>query len=165
LPRPRGKGAQGRAKRRVNRKKCGKPPRMKPASNPHLKTYFLIFLIVIFAPVGNVLLSKGMKREGALQDYAPVELAHFFEHALQSPLVWLGIASLLSFFVAYMIVLSWADYSYVQPASAAAYVVVALLGYFVLGESVSVTRWAGVLVICSGVYVVGRTPPRTTEPN
>jgi drug/metabolite transporter (DMT)-like permease len=62
-----------------------------------------------------------------------------------------------------MLILSWADFSYVQPASSVAYLVVALLGYFYLGERVSRLHWAGVAVICLGVLVVGNTPPRTTE--
>jgi drug/metabolite transporter (DMT)-like permease len=32
-----------------------------------------------------------------------------------------------------------------------------------LGEQVSTLRWAGIGVICLGVFVVGRTNPRTTE--
>ena len=63
-----------------------------------------------------------------------------------------------------MLVLSWADYSYIQPASSVAYAVVALLAHFMLREVVTPTRWIGVLFICSGVLTVGRTPPRTTEP-
>jgi len=93
----------------------------------------------------------------------PAQLVHFFVRAFESPLVWLGIASLLAFFIAYLLVLSFADYSYVQPASSFAYAVVALLGYFVLGEVVTPIRWLGVLVISLGVFLVTRTPPRTTE--
>ena len=77
--------------------------------------------------------------------------------------IWLGIACLLAFFVAYMLVLTWADYSYVQPASAAAYGMVALLGHFVLREVVTPVRWMGVMLICCGVLVVGHTSPRTTD--
>jgi drug/metabolite transporter (DMT)-like permease len=50
----------------------------------------------------------------------------------------------------------------VQPASSLAYGMVALLGYLMLGEKVSPLRWAGIAVICLGVFVVGRTNPRTT---
>jgi drug/metabolite transporter (DMT)-like permease len=75
----------------------------------------------------------------------------------------LGIASLLCFFVAYILALSWADYSYVQPASSLAYGVVALLGYWMLGERVSPLRWTGIALISLGVFVVGRTNPRTAE--
>jgi drug/metabolite transporter (DMT)-like permease len=137
---------------------------MKPAGGAHFKTIVLICFIVISAPLGNVLLSKGMKSIGAIQSYAPTELFHSLSRVLASGTIWLGIASLMAFFIAYMLVLSWADYSYVQPASAAAYVITALLGYFLLGESIAPLRWAGIAVICLGVFVVGRTPPRTTEP-
>jgi drug/metabolite transporter (DMT)-like permease len=64
-----------------------------------------------------------------------------------------------------MLVLTWADYSYVQPASSVAYAVVALLGYLILGEAISPLRWLGIAVICVGVFVVGRTDPRTTIPS
>jgi drug/metabolite transporter (DMT)-like permease len=82
---------------------------------------------------------------------------------LESGLVWIGILLLILFFVAYTLVLSWADYSFVQPASSIGYGVVAVLGYFLLGEAVTSTRWIGVAIICMGVFLVSRTPPRTTE--
>jgi drug/metabolite transporter (DMT)-like permease len=77
--------------------------------------------------------------------------------------IWLGVASLLTFFIANILVLSWADYSFVQPASSLAYGVVALLSVFVLGERVSPLRWTGIAIISLGVFIVGRTNPRTTE--
>jgi drug/metabolite transporter (DMT)-like permease len=136
---------------------------MKPEAGLRFKTYLLIFLMVVFGPLGDVLLSKGMKRIGALTSWAPLDLLHFFESTFRSAMVWLGIASLFSFFIAYMLVLSWADYSYVQPASSGAYGVVALLGYLILRETVTPIRWAGILIICLGVFIVAHTSPRTTE--
>jgi drug/metabolite transporter (DMT)-like permease len=76
--------------------------------------------------------------------------------------IWLGISSLFLFFVSYMLVLSWADYSFVLPASSLAYGVVALLGYLILGETVSPLRWLGIAIICLGVFVISHTAPRTT---
>jgi drug/metabolite transporter (DMT)-like permease len=90
-------------------------------------------------------------------------MGQFAAFVLKSELVWLGIGSLLVFFAAQALVLSWADYSYVQPTAAFAYGTAALLGHFVLGEAVTTVQWAGIVVICLGVFVVGRTPPRTTE--
>src|ERR1700683_380525 len=130
----------------------------------HFKTYLLIFLMVIFGPLGNVLLGKGMKRIGMVSIGTQAETIDFLSHVLRSGTIWLGIGSLIIFFVANMLVLSWADYSYVQPASSAAYGMVALLAHFLLREVVTPLRWIGVLVICLGVLVVGQTPPRTTEP-
>lgn len=131
-------------------------------SDLHFKTYLLICLMVIFGPLGNVFLGKGMKQLGPSSTDSVLGVFGFVSHVINSGTIWLGIASLLTFFVAYMLVLSWADYSYVQPASAAAYGMVALLGHFVLREVVTPVRWLGVILICCGVLVVGNTPPRTT---
>ena len=138
---------------------------MKSPTGLHLKTFILIVLLVIFSPLGNVLLSKGMKNVGAVSLGAPGELISAFIQVFTSSFIWLGIGCLLLFFIAYLLVLSWADYSYVQPASSVSYGVVAVLGHFFLHEQVTPMRWAGILVICLGVFVVGHTPPRTTEHN
>jgi drug/metabolite transporter (DMT)-like permease len=136
---------------------------MTPQKTLHLKTYLLIAVMVIAGPLGNVLLGKGMKRIGEPAIWPPVQLLHTASNIFTSVSIWLGIGSLIIFFVAYMLVLSWADYSFVQPASSLAYGVVALFGYLLLGERVSPLRWAGIAIISLGVFVVGRTNPRTTE--
>jgi uncharacterized membrane protein len=136
---------------------------MKSSAGLHFKTYLLILLMVMFGPLGNVLLGKGMKRIGTVSIGTPAGVLDLLSRVLTSGTIWLGIGSLLTFFIAYMLVLSWADYSYVQPASSVAYGMVALLAHFMLREVVTPMRWMGVLVICLGVLVVGQTPPRTTE--
>jgi drug/metabolite transporter (DMT)-like permease len=123
----------------------------------------MIMIMVVFGPLGNVLLGKGMKNVGTAARWEPTQLPYIVSSIFRSGYIWLGIASLLLFFVAYMLILSWADFSYVQPASSVALLVVGLLGYFYLGERISPLHWAGIVVICLGVFVVGNTPPRTTE--
>lgn len=127
------------------------------------KIYLFIVLMVVLGPLGNVLLGKGMKHIGAATTWNPSGLLHFLLQLSRSTPVLLGVTCLMAFFVIYMLVLSWADYSYVQPASAMAYAMVALLAHFLLGEVVTPVRWAGVLIIGLGVLVVGHTPPRTTS--
>lgn len=136
---------------------------MKAHSELHLKTYILIFFVVVFAPIGNVLLSKGMKSVGNTSLHSFSDLMAIALRVFTSPFIWLGIGFLMLFFVSYLLVLSWADYSFVQPASASSFGVVALLGHFALKEPISPTRWLGVIVICLGVLAVGNTHPRTTE--
>lgn len=135
---------------------------MSPPQGLRVKTYVSLALMVLFGSVGNVLLSKGMKQIGEVNDWSASALLELFLKTFTSGTIWLGVASLLVFLVSYLLVLSWADYSYVLPASATGYVVVPLLGYAVLHEVVTPVRWAGAVLICLGVALVGRTPPRTT---
>ena|ERR1700761_4229265 len=134
---------------------------MKSQKPLHLKTFLLILVMVIAGPLGNVLLSKGMKQTGLLVWWPPGDAVHTVIRILGTGSLWLGIASLLTFFVANILVLSWADYSFVQPASSIAYGVSALLGYLLLGERVSPLRWTGIAIICLGVFVVGQTSPQS----
>ena len=127
------------------------------------KTFILLALMVTFGSCGDVLLSQGMKHVGQLRSWAPAAAVAYFARAFHSGTIWLAIALLMLFLVSYMLVLSWADFSYVSPASAIGYVLVALMGYFFLGEHVPATRWLGVGLICVGVFVVGGTHPSTNQ--
>jgi len=48
------------------------------------------------------------------------------------------------------------------PVTAIAYVIAAILGRVVMGDRVTITRWAGILLITTGAVIVGLTMPRTT---
>jgi drug/metabolite transporter (DMT)-like permease len=122
----------------------------------------MILISIILGPLGNVFLGKGMKGVGSVASARIPELLHIAPRVLSSGYIWLGIACLLGFFVTHMLLLTWADYSYVQPATSLSYLTISVLSYFLLGEMISPLRWLGVSVICFGVFVVGRTSPRTT---
>ena len=127
------------------------------------RTSILIALTVLLNAAGNVFLSVGMKRVGEIQRFSLRDLAAVGLMTAANTSIWIGILLLALFLVSYLLVLSWADYSYVYPASAFGYALVPLLGYAVAGDHVSPVRWSGVLLICLGVLLVGRTPVRTTD--
>ena len=128
-----------------------------------LKTFLMILVMIVTGPLGNVLLGKGMKHVGRVVMWPPSQLFHIGLKVFASTSIWLGVSSLVLFFVSYMLVLSWADYSFVQPASSLAYGVVALLSWLILGETFSPVRWLGIAIICLGVFVISHTAPRTTS--
>ena len=127
------------------------------------KTYILLALIVLFGSAGNILLSRGMKQIGAVRVASAMGLVRLFTRIFSSGWIWMGIGGLLLFLGCFMVVLSWADYSYVGPAAATVYAVVPLVGHLLLGEKVAPLRWVGVLIICVGVGLVGHTAPSTTR--
>jgi drug/metabolite transporter (DMT)-like permease len=135
---------------------------MTPSQTSNVKTWTLVGLLVVLCSAGNLFFSIGMKRIGALHGWSTAALRAAFVAIFTSPWIWLGIVSMLLFLAALMLVLSWADFSYVLPATASMYVVIPLLGHFLLGEPVTATHWSGIALICLGVALVGRTPARTT---
>jgi uncharacterized membrane protein len=125
-----------------------------------LKTLVMVFAMMVCATTGDSLLKRGMTQIG------PVSLNHTglfqaFCSAMTSGTIWFAILFLIGFMLSHMTVLSWADYSYVMPASAIGYAAVTFVGMALLGETVSLRRWIGVALICAGVFLVGQTKPST----
>ncbi len=124
------------------------------------RKYMVLAGVSIFAPVGDSLLSYGMKEVGniSLRDVSHLLLA------ITNPWVGLGIILLIGFFVSYMTALSWADLTYVLPASSLGYVLLALIAKFALQEKISVMRWLGIALVSTGVGFVTSGPERTRRP-
>jgi drug/metabolite transporter (DMT)-like permease len=127
-----------------------------------LRTLFMILVMVACANAGDLLLKRGMTQIGNVP-LSAAGLQHAFIATVTSPTIWLAILFLIGFTASYMLLMSWADYSYVMPAGAFGYALVTLLAVTVLHESVSPRRWIGVALICAGVLTVGLTKPRTTD--
>jgi len=60
-------------------------------------------------------------KQGEITDWSLSGLGVLFVKTVSNGWAWLGIGSLLLFLVSFMVVLSWADYSFVMPASASSY--------------------------------------------
>jgi len=116
---------------------------------------------VIFGSLGDAFLARGMKHAG------PIDIHHAARllSGLANPFVVLGILSLLIFMSSWMTALSFADLSYVLPATAVSYVFMVLLSIVWLHEHVSATRWTGVAFIVLGVGIVAGGPSRTEQPS
>jgi len=103
------------------------------------------------------MLSHGMKQAGAISIHHLQGLIA----AVLNPWVAIGILLLLAFFAAYMNALSWADLTYVLPATSLGYVLLALVARFALHEHVSPLRWLGIALISGGVGFVAGGPALT----
>ncbi len=126
----------------------------------NFRKYLVLAGVTVFAPVGDSLLAYGMKQVGN------ISLHHFGSLllAISNPWVGLGIVLLLGFFASYMSALSWADLTYVLPASSLGYVLLAVIARFALHERVSLMRWLGITLVSSGVGFVTTGPEITKRP-
>jgi drug/metabolite transporter (DMT)-like permease len=129
----------------------------------HLLTpqrYLILLTVTLTAPVGDALLSRGMGQVGTVD----VHHLGLLAHALFNPYIDLGILLLIGFFASYMTALSWADLTFVMPATAFGYVVLALVSRFWLHEHLSTSRWMGIGLIVCAVGFVANGPSLTEHP-
>jgi drug/metabolite transporter (DMT)-like permease len=126
----------------------------------NFRKYLVLAGVTVFAVAGDSMLSHGMKQVGAISLH---HLQSVFL-AVANPWVALGILFLLGFFATYMTALSWADLTYVMPATALGYVLLALVARFVLHENISPLRWLGIALITGGVGFVAGGPALTEHP-
>ncbi len=124
-----------------------------------LKTRALTGVVIISNVIGNVTLSHGMRQVGSITrfDIEP------YLRAFVNGWVLIGVVVLAVWMLSELALLSRADLSFVLPVTSISYVLIAIIGQFLLGEHISASRWAGILVITTGVVLVGETPPRTTD--
>ena len=123
------------------------------------RKYLVLAGITVCATAGDSLLARGMKQLGninvSLHNLSGLLLA------ILNPWVTAGILLLLAFFACYMSALSWADLTYVLPATSLGYVLVALIARFGFHEEISPTRWLGIALIAAGVGFVAAGPSVT----
>lgn len=124
-----------------------------------ISKYLVLAGVTVFAAAGDSMLSHGMKQTGNISLH---HLASVF-FALSNPWVALGIVLLLAFFASYMNALSWADLTYVLPATSLGYVLLAFVAKFALHEQISVSRWLGIALISGGVGFVAGGPALTSH--
>src|ERR1019366_4151575 len=119
--------------------------------------YLILLTVMVTASFGDALLSRGMSQMGAVDLHHPVILIR----ALANLNIVVGIFLLIGFFASYMTALSWADLTFVMPATAFGNVMVALIGRFWLHEHLSLSRWLGILLLTCAVGFVANGPART----
>jgi uncharacterized membrane protein len=121
------------------------------------RQYLVLGLVAVCAPLGDSFLARGMTIMPLIRVTQPAMLLS----AVFTPWVLAGIALLIGFFSSYLNALSWADLTFVMPATAFGNVLVELLSRFWLHESISLERWAGVVLVTIGASFVAQGPSST----
>ena len=127
------------------------------ASTLTFRRWLVLAAVTLTASVGDTFLAVGMRQVGPISLHHPLSLIA----ALKVPWIIAGILLLIGFFASYLTALSWADLTFVLPASSLGYVVVALLAKFWLHEYISAWRWSGIVFIGLAVSFIARGPSLT----
>ncbi|MBW1703942.1 MAG: 4-amino-4-deoxy-L-arabinose transferase [Deltaproteobacteria bacterium] len=116
----------------------------------------LILAGVLLNATAQIFIKHGMKAVGnfafTLNNLTPIGLK-----VAVNPYVLSGMACYAVSIVVWLMVLSRVDVSYAYPLLSAGYIVTAVAGKILFGETLGFDRCTGILVICIGVYLITRS--------
>ena len=119
-----------------------------------MRVIVALAVLILGSTGGEIAITHGMKSVSEPEKLRPRAVLQFLGRAVRSGWFWTGIPLMALSFYSLLLLLSWEPISLVIPASALSYVVGTFGAKFILGEDVSVARWAGVLLVCAGVALV-----------
>ena len=116
----------------------------------------LILFGVLLNACAQIVLKQGMTVIGTFS----FSVENFFPVLAKAGMNLFIIAGLacyvLSVFI-WLMVLSRVEVTFAYTLLSIGYVVTAFAGYLFFDENMGIVRWAGILVICFGVYLITRT--------
>ena len=114
-----------------------------------------ILISIAMGAGGQIFIKKGLNNIGII-DFSNGFITAYMK-IFYSPLILFGLViyALGVFFWLYG--LSKVDLSFAFPFVSLSYLMVFVLSWWFLGENISLIRWSGMIIICFGVFVVGRS--------
>jgi drug/metabolite transporter (DMT)-like permease len=119
-----------------------------------MRTAVALVILVLAGTGGDLSAAHAMKLIGEVKNFAPAAILRALGRAFRKGWMWVGIAQMTLAFCCLLALLSWEAVSFVIPATALSYVTGALGGKYLLGEQLTLLRWAGIALVSAGVTLV-----------
>ncbi|UQZ87610.1 4-amino-4-deoxy-L-arabinose-phosphoundecaprenol flippase subunit ArnF [Paenibacillus konkukensis] len=120
-----------------------------------MKIWMLIVASVLLGSVGQVILKLGAGRLGSFGLTVQTMPADMVRLA-KTPEIWMGLLLFGASFLLWVKVLTRAELSYAYPMAGLGYVNVALLSYFLFGETFTWNKLLGIAIIVLGIMVINK---------
>ena len=127
-----------------------------------------ILLILLFGlaceSTGVILLKKGMTHIGDINGYTITEMFRVFKAGVTNPQILLGVFFEAVFFGCLLLLMNKSDISFLWPLTALSFVFATFAAMWFLGESVSIVRWFGVILIVIGAAFISYSEHAKEKP-
>ena len=119
-----------------------------------IKIWLALLVLVLADSAGNVFLTLGMKQVGKVATVKPKELWLVLGRVVGNLQLRWGVFCMAVTFFMFIALLSWADLSFVLPATALTEPVNMLGSKFVLKEKITKIRSVSTVLICIGLILI-----------
>ena len=114
----------------------------------------LLAIITLSGALGDVYIAKGMKQVGEIRTLRLRELVLLGRRMLSNMAFLSGLLCMIAGFLAFLVVLAWADLSFISPATSLSFVLATLGAKLILKEHINRLRWFGTVLVCLGVALI-----------
>jgi uncharacterized membrane protein len=129
-----------------------------------VKLLLILLVGLTFESTGVVFLKKGMSSVGELQSYNVSEILRAVKAGASSPQIWLGFLFEALFFGCLLVLMNKSDISFLWPLTALSFVFATIAAIYFLGETVSTSRWIGVILIMIGAAFISYSEHAKPKP-
>lgn len=113
----------------------------------------LVAACILLGSTGQLLQKKGLSELGAIEITNFLEPAYFLK-VFMNPFVFFGVLAYVISLFLWLTALSRLQLSFMYPLLSLSYVLVAVLAWFFLGETISLIRWTGIALVVVGSWLV-----------
>jgi drug/metabolite transporter (DMT)-like permease len=117
----------------------------------------LVAVCIVFGAVGQFLMKAGMSQIGSIGGLSKLFSAQMVVSIITNAYVMAGLILYAVAAFLWLGALSNLNVSFMYPLLSIGYVLAAILGLVFLKEPVTVLRWAGIIVVVIGCFMILRT--------
>jgi len=122
-----------------------------------IKILMVLSVALVIEATGLVLIRKGMMEVGEISTFNIKALFAVFLQMITNKTLILGVFFNAIYFGLFLMLLSWAELSFILPMTAVGYLLSGSFANYFLMEHVSPLRWAGTLLIVAGVFLITKS--------
>lgn len=119
-----------------------------------MQTALMLAILILSGALGDVYIAKGMKQIGEIRTLRLRALFLLGRKMLSNVAFLLGLLYMIAGFLTFLVVLSWADLSFIIPATSLNFVLATLGAKWILQENISRLRWFGTVLVGLGVALI-----------
>jgi len=129
-----------------------------------IKLLLILIVGLVFESTGVILLKKGMTHIGDMNSYTAVEIFRVVKAGATNPQILLGVFFEALFFLCLLILMAKSEISFLWPLTGLSFVFATFAAMIFLGETVSVVRWLGVILIVIGAAFISYSQHAKEKP-
>ncbi len=117
----------------------------------------LVLICIVLGASGQILMKIGVGKMGTISHWAKLWQWEFVVHIVTNLYILLGLALYAASAFLWLAALSTLNVSFAYPLLSLAYVLVAIFSYFILQETITIVRWAGIILVVIGSFLITKS--------